>query len=249
LDAGGNTILELGINTGTTTVDSSLLVYGGIDFGSGGTAGAYDTTSRLDSAVVRTFKQVVNDSIKGNKGRWSIIDSLKNSQGRFAQTTFVPAINTYGRPTTNTDSLYLTTGHWMDSATGQAWDWTDSTHVAAKTDYVYQDIVFPDSMLVDSLSFVYMTGAADSTLGFIDTIKIYKKWTPALATVIADTLKATLAHRAFSTTALHAYLAVNGATGLAVQGGEIWTVKFRNRFALINSKVRVMGLCAKGRLR
>lgn len=223
LTAGANTTLELGLNSGVPVVDSSLRITNGLDFG-----GGFDTTARLDSITVATLRRM-RDAVR-----------------------FYPAQGVYGRPKAPNgsspliDSVYLTAPHWMDSASGVLWAWTDSSLKGTDTDYVYQTITFGDSALIDSLHFLYITG----TSAVLDTIKIYKQLSGTGGTwTISDTLKATIGVAGTSTSRARVVAAVNGATGWAVSRGEIWTIKFRNKFPSANGVVRVFGLAARGRVR
>jgi hypothetical protein len=222
-DAGQNTTAKFG-PTGIAVLDSVLRAPTNIYFGT-----SVDSTIRL-------YKELV--------------DSVKNAKGRFrVHYVYVPAGGVYGRPKapSTSDSVYLMEGRWMDSASGVLWTWTDSSLKGTDTDYAYQDIMFPDTMNVDSITYIWIAGAADSTGGMIDTIKVYKRYSTGSGLI--DSVIVTNAARKVGTTATRAVFAVNGASGVNVARGEIWTIKFRNKFPTANGKVRVFGLAARGLVR
>ena len=223
IDAGDNTTLRVG-PTGIAVFDSVARFPTNAYFGN-----SIDTTIRL-------YKELV--------------DSVKNARGRFrVHTATIRASMAYGRPKApgSSDSVFLTGPHFMDTSSGVLWTWTDSTCVGTDTDYVYQEFIFPDTMRVDSIAYVWITGAADTTLGVLDTIKVYKRY--SMGSGLLDSLIVTNAARKFGTTATRAVFAVNGSTGVGVGTGETWVIKFRNKLVSDNAKVRVFGVAAKGVVR
>lgn len=210
-------------------------------FGPTGTA-VFDSVGRFPASVY--FGASNDTSIRLYK---ELVDSIKNARGRFRYPTiYVPAdAAVYGRPKApgSSDSVYLMEGRFMDTANGVLWTWTDSSLKGTDTDYAYQQIVFPDTMRIDSISYIGIT----ATSAICDSISVRRRWSRAGG--IVDQLVLASSRNETNTSATRQVFAINGSTGVEVGRGEIWVVRFRNKFPSANGVVRVFGLAAQGLVR
>lgn len=139
------------------------------------------------------------------------------------------------------DSLYASLGVYPDSSTGIVWDVIDSSKTANKVDFIYFSIIFPDTMNVDSIHFEYITSGIDSTGAMVDSVRVYKEFSPTSGAIDSSMYNVGVKKTGNSRTPTGF-----GFTAKGVQPGERWTIRFRNKFTAANSCVKIAQVTAGG---